>query len=87
MSALAAPDFEHCQALIRPAHGPFVLGPRPRAKPCNAKPEFLAIELIAGKDGLRGSMTLCLECCKVMLEDSDLRARVQLQPIMKETLG
>lgn len=81
MTKLTPPDYTQCQAEIRPAHGPFVLGPRPRYARCTAAPAFLAVEVVAGADGQHGSMSLCLDCSKVMLDDADLRKRVQLQPI------
>lgn len=80
--ALIPPDYNRCQCEITPAHGPFRLGPRPRPERCENKPDFLAVEIVPGKDGVHGSMTLCVGCAKVMLEDADLRARVQLQPIL-----
>lgn len=52
-----------------------------RIERCAAVPVWLAVELIAGKDGLRGAMTLCSQCCEKMLENADLRRRVQLQPM------
>jgi hypothetical protein len=60
------------------------LGPR-RMVRCENPPIFLAVEIIAGKDGRRGAMSLCLDCAKVMLDVKDLRERVQLQPIAKES--
>lgn len=84
MSVLTPPDYDRCQAEHRKAHSPFALGPPPRMKRCEAQPEFLAVEVVPGSDGLHGSMTLCLACAEVMLKDAGLRARVQLQPIIRE---
>ena len=84
MSELIPPDYERCQAEHRPAHSPFMLGPPRRMRRCEAKPDFVAVEVVPGSDGLHGSMTLCLACAEVMLKDADLRARVQLQPIINE---
>lgn len=56
------------------------LGPR-RLVRCDNKPDFLAVELVPGKDGKRGSMTLCLKCAGVMMEIEDFRQRIQLQPV------
>ena len=84
MAELTPPDYERCQCEIRPGHGPFRLGPRPKPARCESKPVFIAVEVVAGADGLRGAMSLCLECTKIMLDDADLRARVQLQPIERE---
>lgn len=85
MSDLIPPDFSRCQCEIRPAHGPFRLGPKPKHERCSSPPSFLAVEVVPGADGQHGSMTLCLPCAQQMLEDADLRARVQLQPILKES--
>ena len=60
------------------------LGPRLMTR-CKNPPAFLAVEIIAGKDGRRGAMSLCLDCAKIMLDVKDLRERVQLQPIAKES--
>lgn len=80
VDVLVPPDMERCQAMHRP--GSFMtLGPRAWTR-CEAKPDFLAVELVAGVDGQHGSMSLCLACAEVMLKDADLRKRVQLQPIM-----
>lgn len=81
MSALVPPDLKRCQAEHKT--GSFMtLGPRTWVR-CDAVPVFLAVELVAAKDGQRGAMSLCLACAEVMLKDADLRARVQLQPILE----
>ena len=82
---LIPPDYQRCQCEITPAHGPFRLGPRPQPARCKNPPSWLAVELIAGNDGQYGAMCLCTSCAETMLEDADLRARVQLQPILKES--
>lgn len=80
---LTPPDFKRCQAERR-IYQPFVMGGKVnRVERCESPPDFLAVEIKPGEDGLRGSMSLCLACSKVMLENADLRARVQLQPIEK----
>lgn len=82
MTDLIPPDYERCQAEF--LSGSFMtLGPRSWVR-CDKVPVFLAVELVAGKDGQRGSMTLCLDCAKVMLDREDVRSRVQLQPIFRE---
>lgn len=76
---LTPPDFEQCQCERR--SGSFMtLGPRNMVR-CEKKPVFIAVEIIAGKDGKHGAMSLCLGCAEKMLERKDLRERVQLQPI------
>lgn len=82
MGKLTPPDYKRCQCDITPAHGAFRLGPRPKPQQCANKPDFLAVELVAGKDGQRGSMSLCLGCAQKLMEDKELRQRVQLQPII-----
>lgn len=82
MTDLIPPDYDRCQAEQR--EGSFMtLGPR-RMVRCEKPPVWLAVELKAGKDGERGSMTLCNDCAKVMMDVKDLRERVQLQPIFRE---
>ena len=80
---LEPPDFERCQAEWK--SGSFMtLGPRSMVR-CDAAPIWIAVEIIAGKDDKHGAMSLCLSCSEKMLESEDLRARVQLQPILRET--
>jgi hypothetical protein len=79
---LIPPDFERCQCEQR--SGSFMtLGPRKMVR-CESTPVWLAVEIIAGKDGRHGAMTLCQPCAEVMLENADLRVRVQLQPLLRE---
>lgn len=87
MTDLIPPDFDRCQCEITPAHGAFRLGPRPNSQRCVNPPEFLAVEVVPGADGRRGSMCLCLGCAQRMLENEDLRGRVQLQPVLKKKAG
>lgn len=78
---LIPPDYDRCQCEIK--QGSFMtLGPR-RMERCANKPVWLAVELVAGEDGQCGSMSLCNDCAKVMLDVPDLRKRVQLQPIVR----
>lgn len=78
---LESPSFDQCQAMVRPKHGPFILGPKPRHEQCRNKPVWIATEIIAGTDGKQGSMSLCQECADAMLKIEDLRTRVMLTPI------
>lgn len=82
MNELIPPDYNQCQCEITEAHGPFKFGPKPRPERCKNKPVFLAVEIIAGKDGRHGAMTLCLGCAEQMFKQPELAQRVQLQPIM-----
>jgi hypothetical protein len=61
---LIPPDLKRCQVESR--GGSFMtLGPRPMER-CTRKPLWIAKERKAGKDGQRGSMSLC-GTCKVAL--------------------
>ena len=62
------PDRERCQAAKPNGNTFMTLGGIPRLERCKNKPIFIAIEVEAGKDGERGSMSLCLECQRQMLK-------------------
>lgn len=80
MADLIPPDYERCQALRLP--GSFMtLGPR-KWERCSKAPDFIAVEVVPGDDGLCGSMSLCLACAERMMKHEDLRKRIQLQPII-----
>lgn len=62
MSQLIPPDLERCQA-DKPNGNTFMtLGGRPALVRCNNVPVCIATEREAGKDGQKGSMSLCAEC-------------------------
>lgn len=85
MTDLIPPDPKQCQVMIRPAHGPFVLGPKPKYARCTNKPEWLAVEVVPDdKDGQCGSMSVCNSCAQVMMKDPTLRARVELRKLPGE---
>jgi hypothetical protein len=72
-------DLERCQAEVTIYH-PFLMGGSVRqTKRCEKKPTWLAKEAKAGKDGRRGSMTLCDEC-KAECEEQ-MRGRVQFSSL------
>lgn len=78
---LTPPDYKRCQCVQQT--GSFMtLGPRSWIR-CSRPPVWLAVEIVAGADGQHGAMSMCDECAKVMLDMAHLRARVQLQPILK----
>ena len=80
---LIPPDFNQCQAFPNMSDWSFMtLGPNPKPVRCTRMPVWLAVEVIAGKDGQCGSMSLCQACAEIMLDNSDLRKRVQLQPLL-----
>jgi len=68
---LIPPDHARCQAEERPG-GPYsfmTIGPIPKMERCTAKPVCIATELKPGKDGLKGSMSLCGRHLAVLFEE------------------
>lgn len=64
---LIPPDLKRCQA-EKPNGCTFMsLGGVPRMIRCKNTPEFVAKERKPGKDGRRGSMSICRECLGVMV--------------------
>ena len=63
---LIPPDKKQCQAEKPNGHSFMTLGGRPGRERCTNKPTMLATEKKPGKDGQRGSMTVCDECFSVM---------------------
>lgn len=67
MSDLIPPDRDRCQADV-PTQGPFQLGGEigdPNngyRRRCRNAPAWIATETRPGRDGLRGSMSLCEGC-------------------------
>ena len=64
---LTPPDLERCQALIPTGQSFMTLGPRKARAQCESKPVVVAHENEPGPDGLKGSMSLCASCQKVMV--------------------
>lgn len=61
---LEPPDLARCQADLKP--GSFMtFGPRKWVR-CEKKPAFIAVENKNGKDGQKGSMSLCVDCAEKM---------------------
>lgn len=60
---LAPPDLKQCQTIHRT--GAFQFGP-PGERRCTNKPTWIATERKLGKDGQRGSMSLCVDCMLIM---------------------
>lgn len=57
-------DLHRCQAEVI-SYTPFIMGGKPFMRTrCRAKPHWVVKETVAGKDGLRGSMTLCDSCAE-----------------------
>ncbi len=67
---LEAVDHARCQADVRSAYNPWVMGGDVGGKwgRCDAKPTWYAREVEAGKDGRKGAMSLC-DGCKVICEE------------------
>lgn len=81
-SDLIPPDLSQCQAYPNVArHTAFNLGPGPIPERCENTPVCLAVEIEPGKDGLKGSMTLCETCRDLMMEHRAMRNRIQIVPI------
>jgi hypothetical protein len=81
---LTPPDTAQCQADI-PNQNTFMTmgGTSPNRKyiRCTAKPTVIVHEMMAGKDGRRGAMSLCGDCLKVF------KAQKGTPPVRVEPLG
>ena len=60
--ALEPPDIDRCQAMVPNGHNFMTLGGRPGLERCRALPVVIVFENTPGKDGLKGSMSLCDRC-------------------------
>jgi len=68
MKDLNLPDFYQCQALKPSGYTFMTLGGKPGDKiPCQAKPYYIVYELHSQEDGLKGSMSLCIDCKNVFI--------------------
>lgn len=65
---LTPPDHRQCQAeKPNPDYGPFRFGgSTKKLVRCTSEAAFIAKEKTPAKDGLRGSMSVCVECRGVM---------------------
>ena len=68
MSKLVPPDKNRCQAEKPNGHSFMTLGGHPGRVRCEAAPTVIAKETKPGKDGKRGSMSLCDSCLAVMVK-------------------
>jgi hypothetical protein len=75
-------DHERCQADIKSAYNPFILGGDVGGKwgRCKNKPTWYAREVEVDADGRRGAMSLCDEC-KVECEKRVKRA-ISFEPLV-----
>lgn len=60
---------------------PFSLGPMPTPIRCQNKPTYLAMEIVPGRDGKKGMMTLCTSCTDKMMQYDDYNNRVELREL------
>lgn len=67
LKPLIPPDVDQCQA-IKPGDSFMRLGGQHRPHRCTAKPTVIAEENKPGTDGRKGSMSLCENCKRVMVE-------------------
>jgi hypothetical protein len=73
------PDLSQCQGYPNMmAYSPFNLGPSPKPVRCTHTPVNIALEIVAGKDGRRGSMALCADCSALLSNYSSMARRVLL---------
>lgn len=79
---LEAVDHARCQADIRSAYNPWVMGGDVGGKwgRCTKKPTWYAREVKAGSDGRKGAMSLCDECKPVCEER--MGASVTFEPLV-----
>lgn len=68
MSTLTPPDIDQCQAEKPNGQSFMTLGGGPGYVRCADEPTVIATENKAGRDGLKGSMSLCDECKAKLLE-------------------
>ena len=65
---LTPPDLIRCQAEKPNGNSFMTLGGKPGWERCTAVSVWVATEIVPGKDGKKGSMSLCEECRQVMLK-------------------
>ena len=62
---LMPPDYSRCQTEITTTASFMQMGGPPKTtERCKNKPTILMEELVSGKDGQKGSMTVCDDCFK-----------------------
>lgn len=82
LKPLEAVDHARCQADIRSAYNPWVMGGDVGGKwgRCDKKPTWYAREVEAGPDGRKGAMSLCDEC-KIVCE-GQVKTRLSFEPLV-----
>lgn len=66
--SLTPPDLKRCQAEKPNGHSFMTLGGSPGRERCKDTPLLIATENEKGPDGLLGSMSLCLACANVLVD-------------------
>ncbi len=66
---LTPPDKARCQAEVPNGHSFMTLGGSPGRVRCSNVPTLIAKENQPGKDGRKGSMSLCESCAKVFVQE------------------
>lgn len=82
LKPLAPPDKERCQAEVPNGHSFMTLGGSPGRVRCSNVPTLIAKENQPGKDGRKGSMSLCESCGQKFVEKMGL-SFATLTPIKK----
>jgi hypothetical protein len=74
-SSLTPPDLKRCQAEVPTKDSFMTLGGRPGKRVrCSNKPQVVVQETVPGKDGLKGSMSLCGDCLVVFKQINGVKA-------------
>jgi len=76
---LTPPDRNRCQAEKPSGHSFMTLGGRPGLQRCFGKPTTIITEAEPGRDGLRGSVSLCDSCLAVARRQASVPAFVEKQ--------
>lgn len=82
LKPLEAVDHERCQADIKSAYNPFILGGDVGGKwgRCKNKPTWYAREVVPGSDGRKGAMSLCDECKPIC--EKRMGAAISFEPLV-----
>lgn len=82
LKPLEAVDHTRCQADIKSAYHPFILGGDVGGRwgRCDKKPTWYVREVVPGTDGRKGSMALC-DTCKPECE-KQVGAKVTFEPLV-----
>lgn len=83
LTPLIPPDLTRCQAEKPNGHTFMTLGGVPGRVRCDAAPVTVATEVAPGKDGRRGSMSLCAGCWAAMIKQLGAYY-ASFEPIVRE---